>query len=218
MELLIHSKNKKLISRVKKIVKPPFKIIAVKENHLKQIKDRQILLIDITDKKYSISFSKDYINTINSLDTAILLLIKENQIDSVYDCKINLVDFILERQLEFELNLRVRLILKEKGFSLKNSIIVDELILNLDKYELVVNKKPIELTFKEYELLKLILKHQDKVFTREELLSSIWDYDYYGGSRTVDVHIRRLRAKLPSPYNLMIKTIRNVGYMFSAKS
>ena len=63
----------------------------------------------------------------------------------------------------------------------------------------------------------LLMQNKDKVFTRINLLSTVWGYDYYGGSRTVDVHMRRLRAKIPPPYNNMLRTIRNVGYMFSPK-
>jgi DNA-binding response OmpR family regulator len=80
---------------------------------------------------------------------------------------------------------------------------------------LAVNGLSIELTFKEYELLKILLENQNKVLSRNKLLSVVWGYDFYGGSRTVDVHMRRLRSKLDAPYNLMLKTVRNVGYMFS---
>jgi len=96
-----------------------------------------------------------------------------------------------------------------------NSIVVGELVLNLDKYELSVGGEVIVLTFKEFEMLKLLMKNKNKVFTRIKLLSLVWGYDYYGGSRTVDVHMRRLRSKIPLPYCDMLKTIRNVGYMFS---
>ena len=82
-------------------------------------------------------------------------------------------------------------------------------------YEVTVEGRIVELTFKEYELLKLLTSNRGRVYTREALLNRIWGYDYYGGDRTVDVHMRRLRAKIPSPYNNMLKTIRNVGYMFS---
>jgi two-component system alkaline phosphatase synthesis response regulator PhoP len=99
----------------------------------------------------------------------------------------------------------------------QNSFVVGDLILNFEKYELKVNDRIIVLTFKEFEMLKLLLQNQDKVFTRINLLSTVWGYDYYGGSRTVDVHMRRLRAKIPPPYNKMLKTIRNVGYMFSSQ-
>jgi DNA-binding response OmpR family regulator len=127
-------------------------------------------------------------------------------------------DFVLYAQLKEELSARIKAVtLKNKIFPPKNSIVVNDLVLNLDKYELSVNQKPVELTFKEFELFKLLLQNQDKVFSRNKLLSAVWDYDFYGGSRTVDVHIRRLRSKIPSPYNLMLKTVRNVGYMFSTQ-
>jgi DNA-binding response OmpR family regulator len=119
-------------------------------------------------------------------------------------------------RLEEELFLRIRFVLASvKILTPKNSLIVDRLVLNLDKYELTVNGLSVELTFKEYELLKILLENQNKVLSRNKLLSVVWGYDFYGGSRTVDVHMRRLRSKLDTPYNLMLKTVRNVGYMFS---
>ena len=119
-------------------------------------------------------------------------------------------------RLEEELFLRIRLALASvKILTPKNSLVIDQLVLNLDKYELTVNGLSVELTFKEYELLKILLENQNKVLSRNKLLSVVWGYDFYGGSRTVDVHMRRLRSKLDTPYNLMLKTVRNVGYMFS---
>ena len=97
----------------------------------------------------------------------------------------------------------------------ENCLIFRDLVLNLDKYELSINGEGIELTYKEYELLKLLLENPNKVFSRNNLLSKVWGYDFYGGSRTVDVHMRRLRSKLVAPYIDMLKTVRNVGYMFS---
>ncbi|MCL4386728.1 MAG: winged helix-turn-helix domain-containing protein, partial [Cyanobacteria bacterium] len=90
-------------------------------------------------------------------------------------------------------------------------------IIIFEKYELSIEGQIIELTFKEFEMLKYLVQNEDKVFSRNILLSKIWGYDFYGGNRTVDVHMRRIRSKLPSPYDQMLKTIRNVGYMFSQK-
>lgn len=75
---------------------------------------------------------------------------------------------------------------------------------------------PLNLTYKEFELLKFLAQHPGRVFTRAQLLSEVWGYDYYGGTRTVDVHIRRLRSKLGREYEHLISTVRNVGYSFSA--
>jgi DNA-binding response OmpR family regulator len=79
-----------------------------------------------------------------------------------------------------------------------------------------VSGKPLDLTYMEYELLKFFVTHPGKVFTREQLLSRVWGYEYYGGARTVDVHVRRLRAKLGEEHANLIQTVRSVGYRFGA--
>ncbi len=88
------------------------------------------------------------------------------------------------------------------------------LVLNLETYQASVATKPLSLTFMEYELLKFLATHPGKVFTRETLLSRVWGYEYYGGARTVDVHVRRLRAKLGEEHANLISTVRSVGYRF----
>jgi DNA-binding response OmpR family regulator len=88
------------------------------------------------------------------------------------------------------------------------------LVLNLETYQAAVSARPLDLTFMEYELLKFLATHPGKVFTRETLLSRVWGYEYYGGARTVDVHIRRLRAKLGEEHAHLISTVRSVGYRF----
>ena len=89
-----------------------------------------------------------------------------------------------------------------------------ELLLNLETYQATIAKRPLDLTYMEYELLKFLAQNPGKVFTREILLSRVWGYEYYGGARTVDVHIRRLRAKLGEEYANLIATVRSVGYRF----
>lgn len=88
------------------------------------------------------------------------------------------------------------------------------LVLNLETYQASVAARPLDLTYMEYELLKFLATHPGKVFTRETLLSRVWGYEYYGGARTVDVHIRRLRAKLGEEHAHLIATVRSVGYRF----
>jgi len=88
------------------------------------------------------------------------------------------------------------------------------LVLNLETYQAAIAGKPLDLTYMEYELLKFLATHPGKVFTREVLLSRVWGYEYYGGARTVDVHIRRLRAKLGEEHAGLIQTVRSVGYRF----
>ena len=81
-------------------------------------------------------------------------------------------------------------------------------------YTARVKGRVLDLTFKEFELLKFLAQHPGRVFSRAQLLQEVWGYDYYGGTRTVDVHVRRLRAKLGSDHETLIGTVRNVGYRF----
>lgn len=96
---------------------------------------------------------------------------------------------------------------------LKDSVIkVGNITIEPEKYSVTVNNEKVLLTYKEFELLKLLMENKGIVFTRQELLSQIWGVEYIGGTRTVDVHIRRLRIKLGDEFNNIIETIRNVGY------
>ena len=93
-----------------------------------------------------------------------------------------------------------------------------DLVLNLETYQATIQKRPLDLTYMEYELLKFLAQNPGKVFTREMLLSRVWGYEYYGGARTVDVHIRWLREKIerdPSKPKLL-ETVRGVGYRVHA--
>ena len=89
-----------------------------------------------------------------------------------------------------------------------------ELAIDEATYAARLRGRVLDLTFKEFELLKFLAQHPGRVFTRAQLLQEVWGYDYFGGTRTVDVHVRRLRAKLGSEHEAMIGTVRNVGYRF----
>jgi len=89
---------------------------------------------------------------------------------------------------------------------------VGSLEMNLATYQVAIDGKPVDFTYMEYELLKFLVTHPKRVFSREALLNRVWGYDYYGGARTVDVHVRRVRAKLGSEHASRIKTVRSVGY------
>jgi DNA-binding response OmpR family regulator len=89
-----------------------------------------------------------------------------------------------------------------------------DLTIDPDTYAAKLKGRPLDLTYKEFELLKFLAQHPGRVFTRDQLLREVWGYDYFGGTRTVDVHVRRLRAKLGSEYESMIGTVRQVGYKF----
>ena len=89
-----------------------------------------------------------------------------------------------------------------------------ELVIDEGTYTARLRGRPLDLTYKEFELLKYLAQHPGRVFTRSQLLQEVWGYDYFGGTRTVDVHVRRLRAKLGTDYEVLIGTVRNVGYRF----
>ena len=115
----------------------------------------------------------------------------------------------------FELLTRVKkLITKPDIISDPNLINVRGLSINKSTYEVTVHNQRIPLRFKEYEMLLLMATNVGKVYSREDLLSQIWGYDYFGGIRTVDVHIRRLRSKIEDGENIFIETVWNVGYRF----
>ena len=126
-------------------------------------------------------------------------------------------DFITDPFDPEELVARLSLLFwRSRKINSDQVIKIEGLIVDMANYEVTIDGTPVELTFKEYELLKFLATRRGRVFTREALLDHVWGYDYYGGTRTVDVHVRRLRAKLTPSCDALIETVRNVGYRFSA--
>jgi DNA-binding response OmpR family regulator len=124
-------------------------------------------------------------------------------------------DFCLSPFHPSELEVRLTHLFWRTGRGTRPELVeYGNLVLNLETYQAAVSSRPLDLTFMEYELLKFLATHPGKVFTRETLLSRVWGYEYYGGARTVDVHIRRLRAKLGEEHAPLISTVRSVGYRF----
>ena len=124
-------------------------------------------------------------------------------------------DFVVEPWDANEMAIRAKRVLGNTGEAANQELIrCGDLTIDLAKYEVHVNDRPIELTFKEYELLRFLARNKGRVFTREALLNEVWGYEYYGGDRTVDVHITRLRSKLDDPSHTFIETVRNIGYRF----
>jgi len=124
-------------------------------------------------------------------------------------------DFCLTPFHPTELQARLRHLLHRNGDAPRGETVEQSgLMLNLETYQASIEGRPLDLTYMEYELLKFLAQNPGKVFTREMLLSRVWGYEYYGGARTVDVHIRRLRAKLGEEHANLIQTVRSVGYRF----
>lgn len=128
-------------------------------------------------------------------------------------------DFLLSTTGPAELEARLRLALArgaEGDDDTSDLIRTGELVVDESAYSARLRNRTLDLTFKEFELLKYLAQHPGRVFTRAQLLQEVWGYDFYGGTRTVDVHVRRLRAKLGPEHEHLIGTVRNVGYRFVA--
>lgn len=144
-----------------------------------------------------------------------LLLVTGAQLDELELREELFDDFCLSPFHPKELEARLRHLFWRTGKDTRPEIVeYRELILNIETYQAAIGTKPLDLTYMEYELLKFFATHPGKVFTRAQLLSRVWGYEYYGGARTVDVHVRRLRAKLGEEHASLIQTVRSVGYRF----
>lgn len=172
-----------------------------------------LILVDArTDLASAKSLCK--ILTTTGVTVPLLLVLTEGGLTAV-SADWGVDDVVLESAGPAELDARIRLALgrqaqQKEGSKIQASgVVIDEA-----SYSAKVQGRPLDLTFKEFELLRFLATHPSRVFTREQLLSEVWGYDYFGGTRTVDVHVRRLRAKLGDLESL-IGTVRNVGYRFN---
>jgi len=133
-------------------------------------------------------------------------------------------DVILDTAGPAEVDARIRIVIGQSAIAQLASnpsageIRSGEVIIDESSYTAKIKGRILDLTFKEFELLKYLAQHPGRVFTRSQLLQEIWGYDYFGGTRTVDVHIRRLRSKLGPEFEAIIGTVRNVGYRFSVQN
>jgi DNA-binding response OmpR family regulator len=123
-------------------------------------------------------------------------------------------DVILHSAGPGEVDARLRLAIGRLAPALSGEIRSGDLVIDEPTYSARLRGHSLDLTFKEFELLKFLAQHPGRVFTRSQLLQEVWGYDYFGGTRTVDVHVRRLRAKLGTEHEGLIGTVRNVGYRF----
>jgi DNA-binding response OmpR family regulator len=122
-------------------------------------------------------------------------------------------DMVLYPFRKGELCFKTRLLLKKRGADEDESkLTIGNLTIELSEYAVFLNNHKLDFTYKEFEILRLFAQNRGKVFSRKELLATIWGVEYIGGTRTVDVHIRRLRSKLGDEFNSIIETVRNVGY------
>ena len=142
----------------------------------------------------------------------VVALLSDDSLD-VLDSGPDVDDFVMEPWKTSEVSARLRRILgRQHGEDDRDIIRCGDVAIDPGRCEVVYKERLVQLTFREYELLKFLVTHHGRVFSREVLLNSVWSYDYFGGDRTVDVHIRRLRSKLNE--SDCIETVRNIGYRF----
>jgi two-component system alkaline phosphatase synthesis response regulator PhoP len=148
--------------------------------------------------------------------TVTMCLLSPDQVET-FDSTLAVDDFLVWPAPTTELVTRLRRALwRRTGVDSDNAIRCGDLVMDLGSYRVFVSGRACDLTYKEYQLLRFLASHPDRVFTRDALLNHVWGYEFYGGARTVDVHIRRLRSKLEDAEHSFIETVRNVGYRFRA--
>ncbi|WP_153396825.1 winged helix-turn-helix transcriptional regulator [Ornithinicoccus halotolerans] len=184
--------------------------------------DPDLVLVDATA---DLAGARSTVRTLAAMELScpVLAVFAEGGL-AVLDAQWPLQDLLLHGAGPAEVEARLRLAIargvaagaeagasRERGPLRVADVVVDE-----DSWIVRAGGEPLDLTFKEFELLRYLLLHAGRVVTREQLLQEVWGVDYYGGTRTVDVHVRRLRAKLGSERESLISTIRHVGYRFAA--
>jgi len=148
----------------------------------------------------------------------LLVVVPEEQLDRV-GSDLELDDFMVLPVSAPELVRRIeRALWRRHGVDSENFVHCGALTLDLSNYRVTVGGEPLVMTFQEYELLRFLAMNVGRVFTREQLLNRVWGYDYFGGARTVDVHIRRIRSKIEIHGHSFIETVRNVGYRLVAEA
>jgi DNA-binding response OmpR family regulator len=167
------------------------------------------------------SFTK--LITTTGVSTPLIIITTEGGLSAI-NADWGIADVILDTAGPAEIDARIRIVIGKdaitqlaKNPSLKE-IRSGDVVIDEDSYTAKIKGRTLDLTFKEFELLKYLAQHPGRVFSRSQLLQEIWGYDYFGGTRTVDVHIRRLRSKLGPEFESVIDTVRNVGYRFSTSN
>ena len=190
------------------------KKIGIKKIKLDKVETQNQVDIVITSlSKYG--ETKKNLSNIESSSNPIpsLIVVNNKEFDETVDLiRNNKIEIISNKSLLGEINARIDSLL---GDSNSEKLEFKDLVINLKTYEAKVDNVLLDLTFMEYELLKFFIENQENVWSREDILEKVWGYDYFGGARTVDVHVRRLRSKLGERRACWIKTVHSVGYKFN---
>lgn len=174
--------------------------------------DADLVVIDgVTDLVAAKSLSS--VLTSAQIPVPVLIVVSDTSL-SVLDGSWGITDFLLPSATLAEVDARIRLAVQSSNGLTTSGLSHAGVTIDESSYQATSSGRPLDLTFKEFELLRYLVANPGRVFTREQLLSDVWGYDYFGGTRTVDVHVRRLRFKLGDRESV-IGTVRNVGYRFA---
>ena len=191
-----------------------FKDAEIKKITLKSIKNQNEIDIALTSlSKYG--ETKKNLSDLESASKPVheLIVCEDESFDQTVDLIKNpRIEIISSKSGLIEVVARIQSLL---GDTNSEKMEFKDLVINLKTYEAKAGEVLLDLTFMEYELLKFFIENQENVWSREQLLEKVWGYDYFGGARTVDVHVRRLRAKLGENRSEWIKTVHSVGYKFN---
>ncbi len=175
----------------------------------RRINDADILCVELSDQP--LRRLRELSRIVDAIGLPVLVVVSVEQL-ALIESGAGITDFILAPVDPLEMKLRLqRLAAEDQEDGL---ITFKDLELNPLNYQATLAAEPLDMTFMEYELLRFLVENPVRVWSREQLLSKVWGYDYYGGARTVDVHVRRLRAKLGEERSSWITTVRSVGYRF----
>jgi DNA-binding response OmpR family regulator len=149
-------------------------------------------------------------------DVPVVLSVHADQLADAEDL-IDVDELVVRPFCSGELRARIARARKQvNGIHADDVVRIGSLEIDLATYVVTVDGRPVDFTYMEYELLRFLATHPNRVFSREALLTRVWGYDYFGGARTVDVHVRRVRAKLGAEHAQRLRTVRSVGYRFAA--
>jgi len=191
-------------------------VVLKDENTLERVMKQapNLVLIDVDGLPVGSGFSDLCRKIRQDRHIPVIALIPREILDSL-SLSIDIDDFVVKPWEPTEVTARIKRILGQANHRRGEEIIeCGDLVIDTVKCQISLGDKLIMLTFREYQLLKFLASNQGKVFTREALLDKVWGWDYYGGDRTVDVHIRRLRSKIEDRNHSFIETVRNIGYRF----
>jgi DNA-binding response OmpR family regulator len=173
-----------------------------------------VMLLDADEAKFGSEAWELAQRMRQEMNISLIALIPREKLNG-FDFSIGIDDFVVKPWEASEVTARIKRILRQKvGLESEDIIRCGDLVIDSVKCEVSLCGRPIILAFKEYQLLKFLANNKGKVFTRDVLLDKVWGWDYYGGDRTVDVHIRRLRSKIEDSTHTFIETVRNIGYKF----